>query len=108
MANAKGIAWGKKVTIPATHAKTSLAGGIDIYVDLKDFIDVAAEIAKNEKEEQRLLGFIKSKEQKLGNEGFVSRAPADVVATERAGLAQAQEQLASIRATLAALKKSAK
>ena len=47
---------------------------MEIYVDLKDLIDVKAELAKNEQQEQKLLGLIKAKEAKLANESFVSRA----------------------------------
>ena len=64
-----------------------------------------AELAKNEQQEQKLLGLIKAKEGKLTNESFVSRAPANVVQAERDGLAQLQEQLASVRTALAALRK---
>jgi valyl-tRNA synthetase len=104
MTNATATGFGPDVKIPPTNAKTALAG-IEIYVDLKDFIDVDAEIAKNEQQEQKLIGLIKAKESKLANEGFVSRAPANVVQTERDGLAQLQEQLTSVRAALAALRK---
>jgi valyl-tRNA synthetase len=105
MTNATATGFGPEVTIPPTHAKTAIEG-TEIFVDLKDFIDVKAERAKNEQQEQKLLGLIKSKEAKLANESFVSRAPANVVQAEREGLAQLQEQLASVRAALAALRKS--
>jgi valyl-tRNA synthetase len=104
MANAASTGFGPDAPVPPTHAKTALAG-MEIYVDLKDFIDVDAERAKNEKEEQKLVGLIKAKEGKLKNESFVSRAPANVVQAERDSLAQMQEQLASVRAALAALSK---
>jgi valyl-tRNA synthetase len=104
MANAKAIELGPKATAPANHAKSTL-GGMDIYVDLKDFIDVKAEIAKNQQLEQKLVGIIKGKEAKLSNESFVARAPANVVQVERDALTQAQEQLASVRAALEALGK---
>jgi valyl-tRNA synthetase len=48
---------------------------------------------------------IKAKESKLNNESFVSRAPANVVQAERDSLAQLHEQLTSVRAALAALRK---
>jgi valyl-tRNA synthetase len=105
MANAKATGWGEAIEPPATLAKAAL-GSAELYVDLKDFIDVKAEIAKNEKEEQRLAGLVKSKEAKLASENFVARAPANVVQAERDSLAQAREQLASIRATLTSLRKS--
>ena len=41
-------------------------------------------------------------ERTLANSGFVSRAPADVVARERARLAELQQQQASLTARLAA------
>jgi valyl-tRNA synthetase len=104
MTNATATGFGDNVAIPATNAKTALAN-LEIYVDLKDFIDVKAEIAKNEQQEQKLLGMIKGKEAKLNNESFVSRAPANVVQSEREGLAQYQQQLDSVRAALAALRK---
>jgi valyl-tRNA synthetase len=104
MVFARLIAAGADVVPPATHAKASLPG-IELFVDLKDFIDVPAEIAKNEQLEQKLLGVIKSKESKLASENFVSRAPANVVQSERDGLAQAQAQLASAREMLATLRK---
>jgi valyl-tRNA synthetase len=105
MANANSLGLGLQAPVPKTHAKTALPG-LEIYVDLKDFIDVKAEIAKNEKLEQQLLGIIKGKEAKLGNESFVARAPANVVETERTALTQAQEQLLSVRETLATLRQS--
>jgi len=104
MTNATAKGFGPDVAIPPTHAKSALSG-MEIFVDLKDFIDVKAELAKNEQQEQKLLGLIKAKEAKLANESFVSRAPANVVQTEREGLAQLQEQLASVRTALAALRK---
>jgi valyl-tRNA synthetase len=104
MTNATATGFGPQVTIPPTHAKSALAG-LEIYVDLKDFIDVKAELAKNEQQEQKLVGLIKAKETKLSNESFVSRAPANVVQSERDSLVQLQEQLTSVRAALAALRK---
>jgi valyl-tRNA synthetase len=104
MTNATATDFGPAITIPPTHAKSALAG-LEIYVDLKDFIDVKAELAKNEQQEQKLLGLIKAKESKLANEGFVSRAPANVVQSERDSLAQLQDQLTSVRNALSELRK---
>jgi valyl-tRNA synthetase len=104
MANATAIGFGPQVAIPPTNAKTALSG-MEIYVDLAGSIDVQAELAKNEQLEQKLVGFIKAKEGKLANESFVSRAPANVVQAERDGLAQLQDQLASVRTALASLRK---
>lgn len=105
MANAQAGACGVLVDAPPINATISL-NGMDVFVNLAGSIDVAAEIARNEKEEQKLIGLIKGKESKLSNESFVERAPPPVVATEREALAKLHEQLATVRAALAVLKKS--
>ena len=74
MAKAQAVAWGPQVTAPATSANTALRSG-ELFVDLAGLIDVEAEIARNEKERERLLGAIASKEKKLANASFVEQAP---------------------------------
>ncbi|HPM79098.1 MAG TPA: valine--tRNA ligase [Candidatus Anammoximicrobium sp.] len=104
MAGAVATAWGPAVTPPATHAAVTLPIA-DVYVDLKDFIDVAAEIARNEKLTQKLRGQIVGKERKLSTASFVEKAPAEVVQRERESLKQLQEQLAAAQAALENLRK---
>ena len=99
MAGATPVGWGQSVQPPATHAAVTLPMA-DVYVDLKDFIDVDAEIARNEKLEAKLNGLIQGKDKKLANAGFVERAPAEVVQRERESLEQVKEQLASVQAAL--------
>ncbi len=77
---------------------------LEVFVDLKDFIDVDAEIARNEKLMEKIQGQIKGKESKLGNDNFVSRAPEEVVAREREGLEKLKAELASVEAALESLK----
>ena len=105
MANAHPTAVGPAVEPPPINATISLPG-MEIIVDLAGSIDVAAEIARNEKEEQKLLGLIQGKEAKLNNASFVDRAPPNIVATEREGLAKLHEQLATARAALQELRKA--
>ncbi|MEI8078210.1 MAG: valine--tRNA ligase [bacterium] len=71
----------------------AVGGAGTAYVPLAGLIDVAAETARLEKQAGELRKFIAGIEGKLGNAGFVSRAPEAVVAGERAKLADAQEQL---------------
>jgi valyl-tRNA synthetase len=107
MANATAVDWGQDVQPPPTHAAVSLPG-IEVFVDLRNFIDVGAEIARNEKLREKLIGQIQGKQNKLANAGFVDRAPADVVQRERESLQQLEQQLATVEATLANLQATAK
>ena len=104
MAKAAATAWGPNVTPPTVTAHTTLPG-IELFVDLTGLIDKDAERARGAKEDARLTQMIAGKQQKLANEAFVSKAPAEVIAKERAALADLQEQLKSVRAMLEALRK---
>jgi valyl-tRNA synthetase len=103
MAGAVAVGWGESVEPPATHAAVNLPGA-DVFVDLKDYIDVEAEIARNEKLDQKLRAQIEGKQKKLSNANFVDKAPADVVQREREALAQLQDQLTAVQAALAKLR----
>lgn len=88
----------------ATQAAPVVVNG-DLRLALHVEIDVAAEIARQEKEAARLRGEIAKAEAKLGNESFVARAPAAVVEQERARLAAFRQDLARIEELLDRLKK---
>ncbi|MDR2756380.1 MAG: valine--tRNA ligase [Planctomycetaceae bacterium] len=102
MTKSRATGWGESVTVPVLSSTVPLAG-MDVYVDLSDLIDVAAETAKLEKEITKLDGFIKSKESKL-NSDFVNKAPATVVEKERQSLTELQEQRQSAIEALTKLK----
>jgi valyl-tRNA synthetase len=105
MANATNQGWGPDATAPATAATVTVAG-MDVHVDLKDFIDVDAEIARLEKQVERMNGQIAGKEKKLSNANFVDRAPADVVQRERETLEEMKLQLQKTQASLEEFRKN--
>jgi valyl-tRNA synthetase len=104
MAGATSRGLGPDVQLPAASASYTLPG-IEIFVDLAGLIDVEAEIAKNTKELEKLAGLIAAKQKKLSNEGFVSRAPAEVIEKERASLVELEQRQRSIEVFLAELRK---
>ena len=105
MANAELLTIQPSITPPAAHAAMSL-DGIEVFVDLSGLIDVGAEIARLEKESQKLTGLIQGTESKLASPGFAERAPASVVAGERDKLAKYREQIAATQTALRELKKA--
>jgi len=99
MAGATATAWGPDVQSPAMSANFT-AAGCEVFVDLAEHIDVNAERIRMEKEKLQLEIQITSKEKQLANENFVRRAPAEVVAKERAALAELKDRLAAVIAAL--------
>jgi valyl-tRNA synthetase len=86
---------GLDVTAPTGSVSFSLPDA-DGYIPVGDSIN-REEVKKNkEKEAEKLRGFISGSEKKLANEGFMAKAPADVVEGIRATLAEQKAQLESI------------
>ncbi len=84
-----------------TNAPVAVIGDVRIALEVK--VDPVAETARLDKEIARLAGEIARCEAKLGNAGFVDRAPPSVVAQERerlAGFRQALDRLRDQRGRL--------
>jgi valyl-tRNA synthetase len=69
-----------------------LSDGTAVFVPLGDAIDVDRECGRLSAEVQRLSRLVEAQEKKLGNQQFVSRAPADVVQREREKASTWREQ----------------
>ncbi|AJR09936.1 valine--tRNA ligase [Photobacterium gaetbulicola] len=85
---------------------TSLVGKSELMIPMAGLIDKDAELDRLAKEIKKTEGEIKRIEGKLGNEGFVAKAPEAVVAKEREKLDGYKEtlvKLAEQQATIAAL-----
>jgi valyl-tRNA synthetase len=75
-----------------------------LYLPLADLLDVAAEIARLEKEEKRLAGELTRSEKMLKNEKFLTKAPQSKIDAEKEKQKQYEVQMEGVRAELAQLK----
>jgi valyl-tRNA synthetase len=87
-----------------TPSATLEIAGTTIELDLTGSIDVVAERARLEKDLATAQKDQKTAEVKLGNDGFMAKAPADVVVEIRKRLAKTSSEIERITAALAALK----
>ncbi len=87
------------------NAMTGVVQGVEIYLPLKGLIDVEKETARLQKEREKLQKEIGRLEKKLSNEGFLKKAPAQVVAGEREKLQGYQEKCASVESRMQDLAK---
>ena len=82
-----------------------MVGTTEYAIPMGNLIDAEAEIAKAEAEIKRLEGFLTGVMKKLSNERFVANAPAQVVELEKKKQADAESKIASLKESIAALKK---
>lgn len=102
MANVSGVtATGNK----GEGVSSFMVGTTEYAVPLGDLIDVEAELAKAEAELKHLEGFLNGVKKKLQNERFVNNAPAAVVELERKKQSDAESKIATLKETIASLKK---
>jgi valyl-tRNA synthetase len=96
------LAFADKVTLldpmdaKPENAVVSVVPGIEVYLQLKDLIDVEKETARVRKEQDKIAKDIERLEKKLSNQGFLSKAPAAVIEKETAKLADYSEKAAAL------------
>jgi len=86
------------------NAVNTVVEGATIYIPLDDLVDREKELERLEKEKSTLVSEIKRAEGKLGNPGFVDKAPEKVVNEEREKLAKYKDMLSKVEQSLAKLK----
>ena len=87
-----------------TPSATLEIAGVKIELDLTGSIDVVAERARLEKDLTAAKKDLQTAEVKLGNAGFMAKAPADVVVEIKERLAKTSSDIERITAALVALK----
>ena len=89
----------------ADDAVSVVIAGATLYIPFAELVDTKQEIERQEKEEKRLVSEIARAEGMLKNEKFISKAPEQKVAEERAKLESYTRMLEQVRQRLAQLKK---
>ena len=87
------------------NAMAGVVNGVEVFLPLKGLIDVEKESARLTKELEKLNKEISRLAKKLGNEGFLAKAPADVVAGEKEKLAGYEEKKKSVEGRMQDLAK---
>lgn len=85
-------------------SSSSMVGQLKVLVPMKGLIDPTAELNRLAKAQEKLTKQAESLRSKLSNESFVSKAPANVVESEKAKLAEMDTQLAEMNKQIKQLK----
>jgi valyl-tRNA synthetase len=92
-------------TVPPSDAKlfAGVAGTVQVLIPLDGVVDVVTLRAKLEKDLKKIDGEANGIRTRLGNPGFVNKAPADVIAAAQASLAELEKQAEILQARLETL-----
>ncbi|MDF2985200.1 MAG: valyl-tRNA synthetase [Eubacterium sp.] len=93
-----------KAGVPSDAVGTVIAGA-EIFIPLDELIDIEKEIERLTKEKANLEGELKRVEGKLGNEGFVAKAPPKVIEEEKAKREKYKDMYQKVVERLESLKK---
>ena len=88
------------------QALTSVARGVEVYLPLAGLVDLDKEIARLGREVTRLEKEAARASGKLNNQGFISKAPPEVVEKEKNKLEEYQETLKTVQSRLEELQKA--
>lgn len=81
-------------------SSSSVVGHVSVFVPMKGLIDPKAELARLQKDLDKVQKQHDQIASKLANEGFVAKAPAAVVEGEKVKLAEFVDQLVKIKANM--------
>ena len=103
LASASSVEISDKIEIE--DAVTVVTDCARIFIPLNDLVDMEKELARLEKEKADAVKDIAFLSGKLNNQGFLAKAPTQLVEVEKAKLAKAEEKLAKIEQSINSLKK---
>jgi len=82
----------------APESAMALAGNLKILIPMAGLIDKAAELARLDKEIQKINNELPRAEGKLNNPAFVDKAPVDIIEKEKTKLADLRSSLKNLEA----------
>ena len=82
---------------------SAVSEAAELFIPLGDLVDIDKEIARLTKERDSVERDIQRGEGKLNNQGFIAKAPAQLVEQERAKLEVARDKLVKLNARIADL-----
>lgn len=88
-----------KNDVPA-DGMTAVIPGAEIYIPLDDLVDFKAELDRLTKEKKKLEGEVDRVTRKLSNQGFIGKAPENVIEEEKAKGKKYEEMLEKVEAQL--------
>ncbi len=91
-----------KSNVPANAVSLVVKGG-ELFMPLLDLVDKEKELERLNKEVKKLEGEIERIDKKLGNQGFVAKAPEAVVNAEKEKRAKYVEMLEAVKVRIDAL-----
>lgn len=91
-----------KANVPANAVSLVVKGG-ELFMPLLDLVDKEKELERLNKELKKLEGEIDRIDKKLGNQGFVAKAPAAVIDAEKEKRVKYVEMLEAVEARIKAL-----
>ena len=89
---ANGLHIAPELTAKPRQALTLIVGGVEVYLPLAGMIDLAAERKRLQGELDKAEAAVVRSQNTLDNQGFITKAPPEVVQKERDKLARLEEQ----------------
>jgi valyl-tRNA synthetase len=77
---------------PPSGSASNVVKGYELYVPVKDLVDIESELARLDKELKKINKELEIVSRKLANEGFVNKAPAHVVDKEKLKLKEFEDK----------------
>jgi valyl-tRNA synthetase len=103
LASASSVEVGNKFDIP--DSANAVTDSARIFIPMDELVDKEKEIARLEKEKAKVQKDIDFLSNKLNNQGFIAKAPANLIDAEKNKLAKAEEKMAKIVQSIEAFRK---